>query len=77
MSDFLEGEGTNCIRCDVELEVKAPTMKVAAGWAAKALREIADKLEADQYGDGHHDVTDRHGKKLGEVYFDFYEQIEM
>jgi len=49
-------------------------MKVVAGWTAKALREIADKLEAVEYDDGHHDVTDRHGKKLGEVYFDFSEE---
>lgn len=49
-------------------------MKVVAGWTAKALVEIADKLKADEYEDGHHDVNDRHGKKLSDVYFDFSEE---
>ncbi|WP_299945409.1 hypothetical protein [uncultured Ruegeria sp.] len=67
------GEGDTLIKCDVELMVQGPSDKVAAGWTAKALREVADRLEADQYTDGFHDITSKQGKKLGEVYFDFSE----
>jgi len=71
---FTDGaEGASGVTCHVELNVEGPSDKVTYGWTAKALREIADRLEANQYSDGHHDVTDKHGKKLGEVYFDFAE----
>ncbi|WP_131726419.1 hypothetical protein [Cognatishimia activa] len=67
------GPMTQYIHRDIEIECAGPAQRVLSGWTARALRQIADKLERDEFQDGHHDVTDRHGKKLGSVYFDFSE----
>ncbi|WP_170566092.1 hypothetical protein [Ruegeria atlantica] len=67
------GRGTIGIKCDVELDITGPGMKVTAGWTAKALREVAKKLEDGEYEDGHHEISDRHGKGIGSVCFDFHE----
>ncbi|MCD9147795.1 hypothetical protein [Pseudophaeobacter flagellatus] len=61
------------IECNVELTCPGPSENVARGWTAAALRKIASKLERGEYQDGHHEVTGRIGKKIGEVYFDFSE----
>ncbi|WP_138423736.1 hypothetical protein [Maritimibacter alexandrii] len=66
-------EETNFLKCDIEMEVAAPSMKVAENWAAKALRKLADQIEAGETKDGHHDITTSFGRKIGEVYFDFSE----
>ena len=70
-------EATCAIRCDVELDIKGPTTKVINGWLADALRKLADQIERDEFEDGHHDVKDRHGRRFGGVYFDFYEIHEL
>lgn len=64
---------TSYVQCDVELNVSAPTMKTAEKWAADALRRLADQLEAGKRKDGHYDVSDGSGRKIGVVYFDFSE----
>ena len=67
------GELTQYIQCDVELNVSGPSQKTVASWTAMALRRIADKLERDEFEDGHHEVQDNSGRPVGTVYFDFSE----
>ncbi len=64
------------VQCDVELNVSGPTERVTVTWTANALRTIADQLERGSYGDGHHDVSDGSGKRIGSVYFDFSESVD-
>ena len=71
MSD--EGELTNYVECDVELNVSAPSEKTAVAWTVQALRKIADRLEENGYEDGHHDVADNSDRPIGTVYFNFTE----
>ena len=66
-------ELTQYIECDIELNVSGPSEKTVAVWTAKALRAIADRIEADGYEDGHHDVTDGSGRPIGTLYIDFSE----
>lgn len=66
-------ELTQYIQCDVELNVSGPSQKTVASWTAAALRRIADRLEQDDYEDGHHEVADNTGRPIGSVYFDFSE----
>ena len=68
-----DGELTQYLKCDVELELSGPTSKVVESWAAKALRSLADKLEKGEFEDGFHDVKDGAGKKIGTIYLDFIE----
>lgn len=68
-----DGELTQYLKCDIELNVAGPTGSVVQGWTAKALRSLADRLEADEFGDGFHDVKDGAGKKIGTIYLDFSE----
>ena len=57
-----------------ELNVKAPTDRVATDRTAFALRSVADRLEADQWQDGHHELKNQIGEIIGTVYFDFSEE---
>lgn len=66
-------ELTQYIQCDVELNVSGPSQKTSASWTANALRKIADKLEQNEYQDGHCEVKDNSGRPIGTVYFDFSE----
>lgn len=68
-----DGELTQYIHCEIELNLAGPTEKVVHGWTVKALREIADKLERDEYVSDHHDVFGAGGRKIGNAYFDFSE----
>ncbi|SEO15695.1 hypothetical protein [Palleronia pelagia] len=61
------------IKCDVEIDVSGPNDRTVVKWTADTLRRIADRLEADSYEDGHHDVSDNSGRPVGTVYFDFYD----
>lgn len=70
-------ELTQYLKCDVELELSGPTSPVVVGWAAKALRSLADRLEASELDDGFHDVKDGAGKKIGTIYLDFSEGEEL
>ena len=60
------------IKCDVEIDVSGPTDQTVVKWTADTLRGIADRLERDEFEDGHHTATDRSGRPVGTVYFDFY-----
>ena len=60
------------IKCDVEIDVSGPTDSVVTKWTADILRKIADRLEKDEFEDGHHEVKDNSGRPVGTVYFDFY-----
>lgn len=70
---FEDGELTNYVQCDIELNVSGPSEKTAVAWTVQALRKIADRLENGDYVDGHHDVADNSGRPIGTVYFDFSE----
>lgn len=59
------------IQCDVEIDVSGPTDRTVVKWTADTLRKIADRLERDEFEDGHHEVTDNSGRPVGTVYFDF------
>jgi len=73
-SGYAEPGVSSCIKCDVELDVKGPTDRVATDRTTLALRSLADRIEADQYEDGHHDIKSQLGEVIGTVYLDFYEQ---
>lgn len=59
------------LKCDVELELSGPNGKTVNKWAADALRDLADRLERDEFEDGFSDVKDRVGKKIGTIYVDY------
>ena len=73
-SGFAEPGVNSCIKCDVELDVKGPTDRVATDRTTLALRTIADRIESDRYVEGHHDVKNQLGEVIGTVYFDFFEE---
>jgi hypothetical protein len=70
-------ELTQFIQCDIELNVSGPSQKTVAHWTAAALRLIADKLERNEFQDGHHEVHDNSGRPIGTVYFDFSEGMQV
>lgn len=73
MSGRVDPGATSCIKCDIELDVRGPTDRVANDRTSQALRSLADQIEADQCEDGHHDIKNNLGEPIGTVYFDFYE----
>ncbi len=58
------------LKCDVELDFSGPNDASLNKWAAEALRRLADRIEKGEFEDGHDDVLDGVGKKIGTVYFD-------
>lgn len=77
MSGHVDPGATSCIKCDIELDVKGPTDRVATDRTTQALRSLADQIEADKCEDGHHDIKNNFGEPIGTVYFDFYESHEL
>lgn len=71
----MEDDDTTILKCDVELNVTAPSMAVADKWVADARRRAAAMVESGKLEDGFHDVTDGTGKKIGEVYADYSTEI--
>lgn len=71
-----DGEMTQYLTCDVELQITGPTVSVNNKWAADALRALADRVERGEFDDGHHQVTDRVGKPIGTIYVDYSEGEE-
>lgn len=63
-----------CMQCDIELDFSGPVDKTLDGWAAAALRKLADRIEKGEFESGHHDVTDNVGKRIGSIYIDYYEK---
>jgi hypothetical protein len=65
------------LKCDVELEFVGPNDATNNKWCADALRALADRIErCEFYGqDGHHPLLDNVGKKVGEVYIDYYGEL--
>lgn len=58
--------------CDVELDFAGPNVATLNKWAAEALRKLADRIEKNEFEDGHHPVKDNVGKPLGTIYVDYY-----
>lgn len=71
----MEEDDNTILKCDVELNVAAPSMAVANRWIADALRKAATMVETGQLEDGFHDLTDGAGKKIGEVYVDYSTEL--
>ena len=59
------------LKCDVEMEVSAPSIQTANKWTADALRRLADRVETGELNDGFEPVTDGAGKEIGQVYVDY------
>ena len=60
------------LKCDVELDFSGPNDATLNKWAADALRKLADRIEKDEFQDGHHPVKDNVGKPIGTIYVDYY-----
>jgi hypothetical protein len=63
------------LKCDIELNVSAPVETMINKRTADILRQLADRIENDDYEEGHHPVKDKFGKEVGTVYFDCYGEI--
>ncbi|MCD1266864.1 hypothetical protein B5M44_25560 [Shinella sumterensis] len=72
-----DGELTQYLACDVQLQFTGPTAAVNNRWAADVLRALADRFEIDELDEGHHEVTDRVGKPVGFIYVDYSEGEEL
>ena len=59
------------LKCDVELSFSGPNDATLNKWAADALRKLADRIEKDEFQDGHHSVKDNVGKEVGSIYVDY------
>ena len=59
------------LKCDVEMNLIAPSLPTANKWAADALRRVADRIEKNELTDGFHPLNDGAGKLIGEVYVDY------
>ena len=59
------------LQCDIELKLEGPTDATLNKWAADALRNLANKLENNEFESGWHDVKDNVGKPIGKIYVDY------
>ena len=64
-------EVTPHLQCDIKLNFTGPTGETLNKWAAEVLRSLADRIERDDFEDGHHTVTDNVGKPVGSIYLDY------
>lgn len=67
---------TPWIECDIELNFTGPNDATLRKWTADILRRLADRIDMNEFEDGHYPVTDNSGKKVGEIYFDFSGQLD-
>ena len=63
------------LKCDIELDFPGPNDATLNKWAADALRKLADRIEKDEFQDGHHPVMDNVGKQIGTIYVDYYGEL--
>ena len=56
------------LQCDTELILTGPNVATLNKWAADALRKLADRIEKEEFEDGHHEVKDNVGKSVGTIY---------
>lgn len=71
----MEEDDNTILKCDINLNVAAPSLATANNWVADALRRLADRLERDEFEDGFNEVADGAGKKIGEIYVDYSTEI--
>ena len=71
----MDEDDTTILKCDVELNVTAPSVAVADKWVADALRRAAAMIESGKLEDGFTDVLDGAGKKVGQVYVDYSGEV--
>ncbi|MGF6256434.1 hypothetical protein [Ensifer sp. LBL] len=60
------------LTCHVEIDVKGEKEPAVLKEAARVLRDLAGKLEADSLETGFHKLTALDGTEWGEVYLDHY-----
>ena len=63
------------LKCDIELNFTGPNDATINKWAADVLRALADRIESNEFEDGHHPVTDSVGKPVGTVYIDYFGEL--
>ena len=63
------------LKCDVELNFTGPNDATLNKWAADVLRDLADRIEKDEFDSGFHPVKDKVGKPVGEIYLDHSGEI--
>jgi len=74
----MDDEVTLQLQCDIELNFTGPNDATLNKWAADVLRKLADRIEKDEFQDGHHPVEDNVGKPVGTIYVDYsgyYEEL--
>ena len=70
-----KSDGDIYLKCDIELNFAGPTAATLNKWAADVLRKLADRIEEEEFEDGHHSVKDNAGKPVGEIYVDYSEGL--
>jgi len=63
------------LKCDIELNFTGPNDATLNKWAADVLRALADRIESDEFQDGHHPVKDNVGKPVGTIYLDYFGEL--
>jgi hypothetical protein len=57
--------------CHIELEFVGPNDATLNKWAADTLRKLADRIQKNEFEDGHHPVLDSVGKNVGNIYVSY------
>ncbi|NQV59556.1 MAG: hypothetical protein HQ502_07805 [Alphaproteobacteria bacterium] len=65
------------LKCDVELAITGPNDATLNKRAADTLRGLADRIENDEFEDGHHPVEDSVGKSVGTIYVEYFDYEEI
>jgi hypothetical protein len=61
------------LKCDIEIDIHSgATPEDINAMTARALRQIADQIEADELDTGFHPIKSPDGETIGEVYLDHY-----
>lgn len=63
------------LKCDVELDFAGPDEKALSKRAADILRQLAARIENEEFESGHHPVADDTGKPVGTLYVDYYGEL--
>ena len=63
------------LRCEIELDFVGPSDVVLNNWTAEALRNLADRIENNDFETGNYSVTDNSGKLVGTIDIDYYGEM--
>ena len=73
MDDASDPELQPGLICHIEIEIESGTSQEINASTARALRNLADLIEARRLESGFHPVKAPSGDKIGEAYLDYYE----